>query len=313
MEWIYLLPNPSYGRDIGLSTSAGALHYSPQAESANPAGLSLWKVGSQSGLTVVTNPAGLYSLSRYTSDESSGRRTAEQISEASRLLLNTIGYYNPYINVALLLNRPVMSSADTNAFQNFESSSSLSSHQNSIQATVRINPRVSFGGRIDRYFHYSDPTGEGYGYGVLFRPKGLTVGVFYQRFPGSGAQIWHPLDRRRDGTTSAAIAWNKGITTATFQMFNLTEPNQLAYLEPHSGIEVRPNDWISLRAGAALYTRSKRWSWSTGLALVNANRFRSRTAALLVPDDVLQLSLAMIYRHRVPEIGIFSLTTAWRF
>jgi hypothetical protein len=313
LEWINLTPNPSYSRDIGLATSSAALGYSAQSENANPAGLALGPSAKRKGLVFMVHPAGIYQVSRYLDDEAAGRRTVEQLTEAGRLLVSAVGYHNSLISVAALLARPLGLAGDSGAFSRFEKSSSLSAHQNSLIAAVRINPRVSFGGRIDRYFHYSDPQGEGYSYGVQFRPKGLAVGVQYQRFPGSGARIWHPLDRRRDGTTSAAVAWKRGPVTATLQMLNLTQPEQLAYLEPHGGIETRISDWATLRAGGALYSRSPRWLWTAGCSLLDANLFRSRANQLPVPDEILQISVAVVYRHRTPELGILSLTTAWRF
>lgn len=313
LNWSYLTPNPSYSKDLALAASTAALYYTEQTESANPGGLALFDLGRAPGVTVLINPAGAYRLSRYLDDEKAGHRSAEQFTEAARTVLGSVAYQNQYVSIAGLFARPVMPAGDSLAYSGLEKSSGLASHQNSIQASVRINPRFSFGGRIDRYYHYSTPQGEGYSYGVVFQPKSLTVGLMYQRFPQAGAQIWHPLDRRRDGTTSAGLQWTHRALAATFQVLNLTQPDQLAYLEPHAGFEYNIYDWVRLRTGAALFSRSERWAWSAGLSLVDRNRLLGGSFRPRLPDEILQAAVAVIYRHRVPEIGMFSLTTAWRF
>jgi hypothetical protein len=313
VEWIALTPNPSYSRDLALGASTIALAYPPQSESINAAGLTLFDSRSHRFGTLTLNPLAPLQIAHYRHAEADGRRHLEQVAETARLLVNSVAYRNSYLTLALLMSRPVMSPDSPATYDDYPRHSSLASHQNSIVGVLHLHRRVSLGGRIDRYYGYSYPRGDGYSYGVILRPRGMAIGVQYQRYPGSGIRVWHPFDRRDDGTTAAGLAWNRGDATFCAQVMNLTQPDRRAYLEPHAGIEWRPVRALALRAGGMLYSRSPRWSWTGGVSLLDANWFRPRAARLLVPDEVIQAAVAVQYRHRVPELGLFSLSCAWRW
>jgi hypothetical protein len=176
-----------------------------------------------------------------------------------------------------------------------------------------LHPRVSVGGRIDRYFSFDSPEGTAYSYGVILRPRGVSLGLQYQHYPTSGPRVWHPLDHRGDQTTTAGIAIERENVTVSVQVMNLTRSDGPAFLEPHAGVEWRPVRALSLRAGGVEYTGSPRWAWTSGIGLLDANWFRSRPSRLAVPDEILQAAIAVIYDKRTPEVGIGSLTCSWRF
>jgi len=157
------------------------------------------------------------------------------------------------------------------------------------------------------------PGGDCYCYGVILRPRGLRLGVQHQRYPESGARLWHPLDRRSNESTNAGLAVVREQFTLSVEVKNLTQTDHRAFLEPHAGVEWRPVRGLSLRAGGAQYSRSHRWAWTAGFGFLDQNWLRDRHARLRVPDDVLQAAVGVIYDRRTPVQGITSLTCVWRF
>lgn len=312
LDWIYLTPNPSYSRDLSMGNSTIAETWTPQSQSINPAGLTMYG-RNRSRISIVVNPAGLRQAVSYFDQEAEERPKFQQGLDAARLLTTAVVFQLQYLTAAALLSQPVMTAGDTMPFAGYEKRSGLESHQNSLVTSLALHPRVSVGGRIDRYYSYAVPEGEGYSYGVILRPRGVAVGVQYQRFPDSGARVWHPLDRRRDETTSAGLAMSHHQWKMTFQLSNLTQSDALAFLEPRAGIEWRLARALALRAGGIVFSRSTRWAWTAGVGILNANWFHNKVLRLLAPDDVIQLAAAVVYNRRIPVQGIGSLTCAWRF
>jgi hypothetical protein len=311
-EWYSLVPNPSYSRDLAMGASTVALDYSPQNQSINPAGLTCFGDESRTNVALFINPGGMWQVKNYASDEAKYQADAQQVMDVARLLVTSIAARKHILTMALLLSQPIMESGDPGRFHNYESKSALELHQNSIIMKLSLHPRVELGGRVDRYYRYAYPEGEAFAYGVILKPRGVQVGLQYQRYPSSGPRHWHPLDRRTDASTTAGIALDRESIKATFQVMNLTESDKPAFLEPRAGIEWRPVRSIAIRAGGIQFSRSHRWALTTGIGLVDMNWIRNRTARLLVPDDLVQFALAIVYNQRRPEIGIGSLTVGWR-
>ncbi|RQV99601.1 hypothetical protein EH220_01310 [bacterium] len=311
-EWYSLAPNPSYSRDLAMGASTLALDYAPQNQSINPAGMTCFPRKSRQQISFFFNPGGMWQTKNYIADEAETQADAQQVVDVARLLVSGVAVRKKEIAVALLLSQPVMMKDDPGRYHNFESKSSLGLHQNSIIMKLLLHPRVALGGRVDRFYRYAYPEDEAYSYGVILKPRGIQVGVQYQRFPSSGPRYWHPLDRRSDSSTSAGIALDREAVKVTFQVMNLTESDKPAFLEPRAGIEWRPARSIALRAGGIQFSRSHRWALTTGVGLVDVNWIRNRAARLLVPDDLVQFALAIVYNQRRPEIGIGSLTFGWR-
>lgn len=312
IDWYSLVPNPSYSRDLAMGASTLALDYAPQNQSINPAGITCFPKKLGNNLALFFNPGGMWQLKNYAADEADLQADGQQIVDAARLLVNTIAVRRKGITLALLLSQPVMLKDDPERYRNFETHSSLGLHQNSVIMKLLLHPRVALGGRIDRYYRYAYPEDEAYSYGVILKPRGIQVGVQYQRFPSSGPRYWHPLDRRSDSSTSAGIAVDRESIKVTFQVMNLTETDKTAFLEPRAGVEWRPFRSVALRAGGMQFPRSHRWAVTTGFGLMDVNWIRNRAARLIVPDDLLQFALAIIYNEQRPEIGIGSLTVGWR-
>lgn len=312
LEWISVAPNPAYSRDLAMGASTVALSYAPQSQSTNPAGFTLFDPRTDFHATAFLNPGGLWQLKNYADHEAAERKSPAVFGDGARLLLHGVGMQTRILNLAVLISQPVMYDGNTARYRRFERSSSLDLHQNSLLMSLALHPRVSVGGRVDRYYSYDRPEGDGYSYGVILRPRGLNVGVEYQRFPVTAPRVLHPLDRRGDQSTSAGVAMVRETFTATFQVMNLTQSDQPAFLEPHMGMEWRPVRALALRAGGVQFSRSANWAWTTGIGLLDANWLRNKVARLLVPDEVLQLAVAVIYHRRTPTLGIGSLTCAWR-
>jgi hypothetical protein len=320
IEKLYLNPNPAYSRDLGMGCSTIALTYSLQSQSINPAGFALFEPNTKLRGSLFLNPGALWHLKTYFLDDANVNRSGaeEQISDALRFAVSGVAVQSQVITVAALLSQPVMLHGDTARYRYYVEKSPLTDHQNSVLVALALHPRVSIGGRVDYYFAQGgrggeDYGGEGYSYGVILRPKNVALGVQYQKFPTSGARLWHPLDRRSTESTSAGLAVTRDDVTFTVQVMNLTQSSQEAFLEPHAGIEWRAVRGLALRAGGMQFTRTAKWAWTTGLSLLDANWLRKRAARLVVPDDVLQMALAVVYERRTPVLGIASLTCSWRF
>jgi hypothetical protein len=313
VNWITIAPNPAYSRDLAMGSSTVALSYAPQSQSINPAGLSLFNTRTALRASVIVNPGGLWQIRNYTLHSAAGRPALEQAWDVTRLAVGTVALQSYIVRVAAAFSQPVMDATDSTRYSDFRNGTSLDYHQNSLLVSLALHPRVSIGGRVDRYYRFDAPEGDAYCYGVILRPKNVSVGVQYQRFPASGARLWHPLDRRADQTTTAGVAMEQRNFTFTFQVMNLTQKDASAFLEPHTGVEWRPVPAIALRAGGMIFSRTARWAWTGGLSLLDANALHNRLLRLIVPDEVLQVAVGVTYHHRTPVAGVSSLTCAWRF
>jgi hypothetical protein len=311
LDWISLTPNPAYSRDLAMGASTVALSYAPQSQSINPAGFTLYAPAAGLHGSLLLNGGGFYQAGRYLRE--GNRRTGRETQDVARMVFSGAAVQSSVITLAALSAQPVMHVGETSRYKHFETSTPLSEHQNSVLAVLALHPQVSVGGRFDRYYHWDTAEGDAYSYGVILRPRNVNIGVQYQRFPASGARVWHPLDRRADAATTAGIALEKPGFIWTVQVMNLTRSDGPAFLEPHTGFEWRPLPDLALRAGGVEYSRSRRWAWTGGIGLLDANTIRSRAHQLAAPDDVLQFAVGVIYLRRTPELAMGSLTAAWRF
>jgi hypothetical protein len=312
LDWICIAPNPAYTRDFSMGASTVALAYAPQSQSINPAGLTLFDRRTAARATLLVNPGGLWQARNYlrhASDTYNGRDVAE---DAARLMLSGGAVQLRFFTLAALISQPVMLSGDIRRYRDYDKDTFFSAHQNSLLGVVSLHPRVSVGGRVDQYYSFDHPEGEGYSYGVILRPRGVSIGVQYQRFPASGVRVFHPLDRRSDQTTTAGLAVARENFTVSVQVQNLTENDRPAFLEPHAGIEWRPVRALALRAGGVQFSRSNRWAWTAGFGLFDANWLRPKSARLAAPDEMFQFGLGMVYRKRMPVLGIGTATLAVR-
>lgn len=313
LDWIGILPNPAASRDLAMGTSTIAADWGLQSGGINPAGFRLFGPETRLRATLLVNPGGLWQLRNAIDHDFKGRSAGRIAADGLRILTTGAAVQRRVVAVAVVVSQPVMLAGDRTRYADFEQQTALSYHQNSILTALALHPRVSLGGRVDRYYAGTAPDGEGYSYGLILRPRGINVGVQYQRFPRPAARIVHPLDRRSDQCTSAGLALEREQYTITVQVMNLTRTDQPAFLEPHAGLEWRPVRAIALRAGGTQFSRSPRWAWTTGIGLLDANWLRRPRQRTLVPDDILQASVGVIYNKRTPELGIGSLTLTWRF
>jgi hypothetical protein len=138
------------------------------------------------------------------------------------------------------------------------------------------------------------------------------VGLHYQRFPATGERWLHPLDRRVDRGTTASVAIQQPSYSLAFQLMNLAQPSEMAFLEPRVGIEWRPVRALALRTGGSLYSQSRRATVTGGFGLLDANWLRDRQNRLPIPEDVLSIGFAMVYESGRPIEALTALTLAWR-
>jgi hypothetical protein len=312
LKWVYPAPNPAFSRDLALGMSTIAEAYPPQSQSINPAGLSCFAPETARPVAIFFNPGGLWQLRRYIEHESGDRTAYDQATETVRLLVNTFAVRWKVVTLAGMFGQPVMLQSDTVRYDDYDLRSSLEEHQNSLVLAFNLHRRIAVAGRIDRYYRYSDPQGEGYSYGVILRPRHVELGLQYQRYPASGARVWHPLDRRSDQSIAAGVAVRHEGWSVSAQVMNVEQSSDTLELEPRMGVEWRPWRALALRAGGASYADGDHWAWTAGLGILDANWLHVRAARLSVPDDLVQVALAVIYRGRTPELGLGSLTMSWR-
>jgi len=312
LEWIYLTPNPAYSRDLAMGASTLALSYPPQSQSINPAGFTAFERQTRQVVTVFLNPGGAWQTVKWWQKDEEADTRDVSATIPPRLLINSLAVRWKIATLAGLLSQPVMKSGLASRYEGYEQSSGLDQHENSLLLALNLHRRISVGGRVDRYYRYSHAEGEGYSYGVILRPRNVTLAVQYQRFPASGDRVWHPLDRRRDQAVSAGLAFTEGEWLVTAQVMNLTASGDSLRLEPRVGAEWRPWRYLGMRAGLVSFSDNERWAWTSGISLVDANWFRDKFARLPVPDDILQAAIAVLYDRRTPTLAIGSLTLSVR-
>lgn len=306
----YLIPNPVAARDFALGGSTGALYYSPQSQSMNPAGLELFEPSQKLRGTLLLNPATARQVMLRWQNDS--RSTPEKIFDSARLLVHGFGMQKSIFVLTTLFSEPVLLDDERPKAHAFEGNPLDGLYCNSVLFKLSLHPQVSVGGRIDRFYEGDRKLADAHSYGVILRQKSVHVGVQYQKFPPKGNFSQHPLDRRGDQTTSAALSWNWHELSVSLQILNLTQKNERALLEPHAGIEWRPLRAVVFRAGGAQFSRSNLWAWTAGLGLLDANWLRGPLRRLKAPDDILQLAAGVIYRKHTPLSATGILTLAWR-
>ncbi|MCC6475941.1 hypothetical protein IT157_02705 [bacterium] len=312
IEWISLLPHPSCSRELSMGCATGALFYSPSASGTNPAGLVLSPKFRAKQAAFILHPGGVWQVPIYLDQMGKSRSAAENIWDVSRLLVGSAGYHFRWMSARATFAEPVMRQDESDRFDDYPKDYALSSSQTSLQLALDVHPRIAVGGRVDFYEREDRGDGEGFSYGVIVKPRGVQVGLSYQRYPITGARWQHPLDRRTDQGINASLGVQREGYSVAFQTMNLSNSDGTAFLEPRAGVEWRVSRGIALRGGAILFSRSRRAAWTAGLGLLDTNWLRPKQKRLRVPEDLLSVGVAMIYDEWRPVQGITSFTLAWR-
>lgn len=306
----YLIPNPAAARDFALGGSTAALTYPPQSASINPAGLELFQPSVRLRTTVCLNPGSAGQIVELW--RSGGESTPEKIIDSARLLVHSVGVQRSVFVLAALFTEPVLREGDLPPGRAFDDHPLQGLYRNSLLFKLYLHPQVAVGGRVDRLYEGRRAFADAHSYGVILRRKGVQVGLQYQKFPPEGNFSMHPLDRRGDQTTTAALTWKRAGLSVSLQVLNLTQKSERALLEPHAGVEWRPLRAVAIRAGGAQFSRSNCWAWTAGLGLLDANWLRRQARRLTSPDDILQVAAGVVYRKCTPLSVTGVLTLAWR-
>jgi hypothetical protein len=307
----YLIPNPAAARDFALGGTAGALPYSPQSQSTNPAGLTLFEPSDDWRATIFLNPAAIPQVVKLW--EGQEQSTKDRILDTPRLLVHGVGIQRSAFILAVLLSEPVLRESSLPPDETFDTEPLDGLYRNSILFNLQPHPQVAVGGRIDRLYKRDSPLGEAYHYGVLLRQKSVAIGFQYHHFPPEADFSVHPLERHGDQTTSASLAWNLTSLSVCLEVANLTQKSEQAFLEPHAGVEWRPLRAVVLRVGGTQFSRSNQWAWTAGMGLLDANWLRQPNHRFMTPDDVLQVAAGTIYRKHTPLSVTGIVTLSWRF
>ena len=312
-EWTSLLIQPGVARSFAMGNATSAMFGSLSEGSANPAGFIAFPKATRTGVTAVVQGSGFLSIADYLDQVKDTRSTVSQVGDVASLFVRSISAKHRWAAASAILAEPVMRRDETTRFDNSPSKHALSEYQTSVLLNLLLHPRVRVGGRVDFYSHGFKGDGEGFSYGVILKPRGMQVGLHYQRFPVTGPRWLHPLDRRVDQGTTASVAIQRPEYTLAFQLSNLSESDLLGFLEPRVGAEWRPWRAVALRAGGSLFTRSRGAAATAGVGLLDANWFRHHDNRLEVPEDVLSAAMGILYDAGRPVQGFTTMTLAWRF
>jgi len=312
VEWTSLLPQPGAARDISMGCATSALFGTTAATSQNPAGITVFPKEKRTALGAIVNGNGPAQLGAYFDQTATNRSGIQQAGDISSLLIRSISARHRWAAATAILGEPVMNRNDPNRFRPPPDVYALTEYQTALVLNLLLHSRVQVGGRVDFYSKEQVGDGEGFSYGVILKPHGLQVGLHYQRFPATGERWLHPLDRRVDRGTTASLALQQPSYSIAFQLMNLAQTSDMAFLEPRFGAEWRPVRAVALRCGGSVYSQSRRSMVTAGVGLIDANWLRHRDDRLAFPEDVLSLAAALIYDRGRPVEGLTALTLAWR-
>ncbi|MCB9366959.1 MAG: hypothetical protein H6506_02770 [Calditrichaeota bacterium] len=312
VQWISLLPQPGVARDLAMGGTTSAMFGSTSAVSQNPAGVVNFPSRQRIGLTGVINGTGPTQLERYFDQTAQSRATLQQVGDVSSMMVRSVSARFKWVGATAIFGEPVMHRGDQQRFTASAKDYALSEYQTGLIASLNLHKRVRVGGRVDFYTKDQAADGEGFSYGVILKPRGVQVGLHYQRYPATGERWLHPLDRRVDQGTTASLAIQKPDYSLAFQLMNLSQSDDLGFLEPRLGGEWRPVRAVALRGGGSLYSRSRRAVVTAGIGLLDANWLRHRADRLEVPEDVLSIGMALVYERGRLVQGFTAVTLAWR-
>ncbi len=312
VPWTSLLIQPGIARSFAMGNATGAMLGPLSAGGGNPAGFIAFPVGKRTGAAGVLQAIGFTQVADYSETSADGRSTINQIADISSLFIRSLSFKHRWASASTILTEPVMRRMDSTRFDDVPEKNALAEYQTSLLLHLFVHPRVQVGGRVDFYSRDFEGDGEGFSYGVILKPRGVQVGLHYQRFPVTGPRWLHPLDRRVDQGTTASVAIQKEDYSVAFQLSNLSESDQLGFLEPRLGAEWRPWRAVALRAGGTLFTRSRGAAATAGVGLLDANWFRDREDRLPIPEDILSVAMGMLYDDGQPVRAYSALTLAWR-
>jgi hypothetical protein len=311
-EWTSLWIQPGIARDFAMGNATGAMFGTTSQGSSNPAGFLAFPKGTRAGITGAIQASGLASVTDYFDQSKNRRSTISQASDVASLFVRSVSAKYRWATATAILAEPVMRRDETTRFDDRPENHALAEYQTGVILNLLLHPRVRIGGRVDFYSRDFEGDGEGFSYGVVLKPRGVQVGLHYQRFPVTGARWLHPLDRRIDQGTTASIAIQKPEYTLAFLLSNLSKSDMLGFLEPRVGAEWRPWRALAVRAGGSLFTRSRGAAATAGIGLLDANWFRKRENRLAVPEDILSGAFGILYDAGRPVQGFTTVTLAWR-
>ncbi|MBK6765825.1 MAG: hypothetical protein IPG71_05695 [bacterium] len=312
VEWTSLLPQPGVARDISMGGATSAMFGPTSATSQNPAGITVFPRDKRTAIGATVNGNGPAQLGAYFDQIAANRSGIQQASDVSSLLVRSVSARHRWAAATAIFGEPVMNRRDQERFRPPPDKFALTEYQTALALNLLLHSRVQVGGRVDFYSREQFGDGEGFSYGVILKPHGLQVGLHYQRFPATGERWLHPLDRRVDRGTTASLAIQQPTYSLAFQLMNLAQTSDMAFLEPRFGAEWRPLRAVALRCGGSVYAQSRRSVLTGGIGLIDANWLRDRDDRLAFPEDVLSIAVALVYDHGRPVEGLTALTLAWR-
>ena len=218
-----------------------------------------------------------------------------------RFLLRFAGVSYRFFDFGIRSNDEIFSQADQKIIPDKDI---YQFHTNSIFLRVKLHPLVSIGLHMLGYTHGNKIDQFGYSYGVLLQPATeIQAAVTYIDNPTRYRKTPHPLNRLADECInigmSAKLPWDISVN---LDLRNITDEDQIAFLEPHLGVEYQPHRHIVLRSGAFSYTQSNRKVISFGVGVLDWNYLVKPSSRMEIPNFMVQYGVALEFIDRLEKV-----------
>jgi hypothetical protein len=307
-EQYYTTLSTIISKSVAMGGATTAMAGDPLSMGPNPASLRLFPLPGSPHAVAIINPVGFYALKSAVNDS---QDFAEQISNGARLVIRFIGVTYQFFDLGIRFSDEIFSENDQDYFPE---KNVLAFHTNTVLMRIKLHPLVSLGWEAIGYTHYDKIDQFGYSYGVLIKPGSkVDVGVSYLDNPSHYQNVTHPLERLTNETINIGLAFKLSPgTQVSFDLRNITDENQPAFLEPHFGVEQIINRHIALRGGGFVFTDSNRKMLSTGIGLLDWNYLFRWSRRFIVPNYAVQYGAAFEFTNHLDRVW-HSLTCCLRF
>ena len=289
----FLTLSISSSRRLALSSPA-AMEGSSSQSPVNPAGFGMFSEAYKPRVRLYFNISGsLTALNDlYRNDEFDDTNDAEKALIAASILFKGISLSNKIIDMGVTLGE--QSPQDYHDVRFFKYYPLFDNCHNRAFFRLKLHPKILVGVSAELFTEGRSIEAIGYSYGVILKPGKLNAGVFYYILPKSRESGFLLNDRIANETINAGISWKPAAVIEIFaDLRNLSEENQPAYLEPHTGIEISPFKHASFRAG--FYQRERKEGiFSFGIGLLNLDDFRARDDISVSRETALEYSVTFL-------------------
>ena len=260
----------------------------------NPAGFRSYKDAPGPRFAVYLNPLGAFIAFKDLQEGKYGNSAIDSEDLLIPVLLLFKGFALSYraLNVGLVMGEQLpCGDLNKRLFRYFPV---FDDYYNRLFLRLELDERVIVGVSAEMFTVDEKIMGVGYSYGVILKPGKLNVAAFYSMLPDGYEEALLPNLRLADETVNAGLSWQPYNTVKCYTgLRNISEENRLAFLEPHSGLEVIPWKHTALRAGY-YYEKDEGNVFSFGLGLLDLNDFRPIPDHTEIREFLLDYGIAIL-------------------